>query len=146
MRSEISQGDIFDKLPVARVKYPESLPILKEIRGMLITRDCEFDKKGSIYVMVTEVRLLKEVNNDSKRNIRDRKTVNTFFIPAEEGFEEAYLDFRRTYQLEKAFLFDRKDKGFRLKSLDNEARLALQRQLAIFFGYKRTLVPAVPVL
>jgi hypothetical protein len=80
LRPQISQGDIFDNLPVARVKYPETVPVLKEIRGMLITHDCEFDKKSSIYVMLTEVRLLKEIESSSRGNIKNFKTLNTFFL------------------------------------------------------------------
>ena len=137
LREQISQGDIFDKIPVALVKFPEAIPIVKEIKAMLVTHDCEFDKDSCIYVMVTEIRPLREVNRNSQGNIRDFKTLNTFYIQACDVLEESYLDFRRTYQVQKDFLFDRKDKGFRIVSLGDETRLALQRQLSIFFGYKR---------
>lgn len=139
LRPQISQGDIFDNLPVARVKYPETVPVLKEIRGMLVTHDCEFDKKNSIYVLVTEVRLLKEVDTSSRGNIKNFKTLNTFFLVATDNIDESYLDFRRTFQIEKGFLLDRSAKSLRVKSLTDEARAALQRQLAIFFGHERRL-------
>lgn len=139
LRLQISQGDIFNNLPVARVKYPEVVPILKEIKGMLITHDCEFDKKSSTYVLVTEVRPLKEVDSSSRGNIKNFKTLNTFFLAAADNIDESYLDFRRIYQIEKSFLFDRSAQSLRVRSLTDEARAALQRQLAIFFGHERRL-------
>lgn len=136
-RPQISQGDIFANIPVARVKFPEAIPILKEIDGLLLTHDCEFDKPLSSYVMITEIRTLDELNPTSRGNVRNLKTLNTFYLPSTDTVPESYLDFRRTYQVDKAFLFDRLSKSLRLRSLTDEARTALQRQIAIFFGHER---------
>lgn len=139
-RKQISQGDIFSNIPVARVKFPEGIPILKEIQGMLVTHDCEFDKPNSIYVLISECRPLSELKPESQGNIKNLKTLNTFYLPQTEGIIESYIDFRRTYQVDKSFLFERvSSKSLRLKSLTDEARTALQRQLAIFFGHDRSV-------
>ena len=136
-RHQISQGDIFGNIPVVRVKFPEGVPILKEIRAMLITHDCEFDKPHAAYVLISEVRPLSELKPESIGNIKNFKTLNTFYLPQTDGVTESYIDFRRTYQVDKSCLYDRLSKSLRFKSLTDEARMALQRQLAIFFGYDR---------
>jgi hypothetical protein len=145
-RPQISQGDIFGSIPVARVKFPEGVPVLKEIQGMLITHDCEFDKPNTVYVLVSEVCPLSELKPESRGNIKNFKTLNTFYLPQTEGISESYIDFRRTYQVDKSCLIDRLSKSLRLKSVTDEARMALQRQLAIFFGHDRNMGKAPAVL
>jgi hypothetical protein len=136
-RTQVSQGDIFSNIPVAKVKFPEAIPVLKEIEGLLLTHDCEFDKPSSLYVMLTEIRPLNELNTTSQGNVKNYKTLNTFYLPPTDTMPESYIDFRRTYQVDKAFLFDRLAKSLRLKSVTDGTRTALQRQIAIFFGHER---------
>jgi len=137
LRSEVSQGDIFQSIRVVRIKYPEMIPVVKDIQGILLTDDCEYDKKRSVYVLVCEVRLLAEVSPGSAGNIKNYKTLNTFYLEGNEKFKDSYLDLSLTYQVEKQFLIDLANKGLRIKSLSDTTRSALQRQISIYFGYKR---------
>ncbi len=99
---------------------------------MALNRDCDFDK--SEWVIVAEVRPLDEIEANSQGNIRGLKTRNTFYLPANGSMPESFVDFRRIDRLAKELIliFDATER--RLSSLNDEAREALQWQIALFFG------------
>ena len=140
LREEISQGDVFDGL-VYRYVYDEPSapePVLRSrvIRAMLITADCEFDKPGSAYVYLGEVRPLSEISPGTRGNVRSRRVFYTFPLDLNDALpEESYVDFRRILR------FDKGRVGLadptRLLSLTDVARMALQEQIALFFGLAR---------
>lgn len=139
LREEISQGDIISNIPISRVRFPDAVPVIREILGILLTSDCEFDKPNSKYALIAEIRPLSEVSPNSHGNIKNFKTLNAFYIPSIGSISESYVDFRRTYQVDKEFVLDRAAKSLRVKSITEEGRLALQRQIAIFYGYDRKM-------
>ena len=141
-RPEISQGDIFDRAPLVSVAQDaDSFALsvaLRESRAILLTHDCEYDKPSNPWIVVAEVRPLAEIAADAQGHIRQYRTRNTFYLEGlPDGLPESYVDFRRLTRLPKTALTVSPETTLRLASLDEEARTALQRQIAIFFGYGR---------
>ena len=141
-RSEVSQGDLFDSVSLVHVSETgppgEIAADLRAGRAILLTHDCEYDKPANRLVLVAEVRPLSEIPPGSQKPIREYRTRNTFYLEAvAERMPESYVDFRRLTPFPKATLAAQSQAHGRLASLNDEARLALQRQIAIFFGYGR---------
>lgn len=142
LRLEVSQGDVFEVVPLVVIsEEPEGHNLnvsLREGRAILLTHDCEFDKPNNPWVLVAEVRDLAEISAGSQGHIRQYQTRNTFYLERiGETMPEAYVDFRRLTRLPKRVLTSLTEEGKRVASLNDEARVALQRQVAIFFGYGR---------
>ena len=103
-----------------------------------MTQDCEYDKPANRWVLVAEVCSLAEIPSGSQGHIRQYRTRNTFYLePLEPSLPEFSINFRRLSPLPKSALSSQLRVSNRLISLNDEARLALQRQIAIFFGYGR---------
>jgi hypothetical protein len=141
-REEISQGDVFQNVSLVAVTEsadnPGVITHLREGYAILLTHDCEYDKPANRWVLVAEVRPLAEIPSGSQGHIRQYRTRNTFYLESlEPNLPESYVDFRRLSPLPKSALSSPLRAGNRLVSLNDEARLALQRQIAIFFGYGR---------
>lgn len=140
LRSEVSQGDIFDMAPLITISEEEnSLSVsLREGRAILLTHDCEYDKPNNPWVLVAEVRVLTEIPTSSQGHIRHYQTRNTFYLEnLDTNLPESYVDFRRLTRLPRRVMSSLTAEGKRIASLNDEARLALQRQVAIFFGFGR---------
>lgn len=142
VRTEISQGDIFDDVPIAYVAYsPDNLtPILntRNVRAMMLTHDCEHDKPSNQWVIVAEIRPISEIAAQNQSLIRQYRVYNAFYLEAlADVFSESYVDIRRIDRLDKRMLAERSQSGQKLASLNENARLALQRQIAVFFGLNR---------
>jgi hypothetical protein len=142
LRSEISQGDVFENvslLSIAEIATSTELAVqLRVGRAILLTHDCEYDKPANVSVAIAEVRDLSELSSGNQGHIRQYRTRNTFYLEAfENHLLESYVDFRRITPLPKPALALLADNGQRIVSLTDETRLALQRQIAIFFGYGR---------
>lgn len=133
LRGEVSQGDIFDSLPLVFARQDGSS--LSFARAILLTYDCEYDKPTTKFVMIAEVRPLAEVAPGSQGNVRKNRAFSTFFLDAHSSLAESYVDFRTLSRVEKAAVAARI--GQRLASLSDDAQLALQEQLSAFFGYGR---------
>jgi hypothetical protein len=144
LRSEISQGDVFGHIPIVKLTFPDTTPIVRRAKAILLSDDCEFDKASSLYCIMAEMRPISEVSQNNQGTIINYKTLNTFFLEGCDAFEESYIDFRRMYQVEKKFLTEKDSKCSRYKSFTDQARLALQRQIAIFFGYQRRMATQTP--
>jgi hypothetical protein len=142
LRLEVSQGDIFDAAPLiipSEETGDNKLTVsVREGRAILLTHDCEYDKPNNPWVLVAEIRVLAEIPSGNHGHIRQYQTRNTFYLEKiGEALPESYVDFRRLTRLPKRLLFSLAEEGKRIASLNDEARLALQRQVAIFFGYGR---------
>ena len=141
-RPDISQGDLFDNAPLVSVTQDAAAPgltaALREGRAILLTHDCEYDKPSNPWVAVAEVRPLSEIAAGSQGHVREYRTRNTFYLQAlAAALPESYVDFRRLTRLPKSALTSAPGSVRHLASLSEEARTALQRQIAIFFGYGR---------
>ena len=137
LRGEVSQGDIFDSLPISYVRQDPRQPGLLNISAMLITYDCEYDKLSTKLVLVAGVFPLAEVPADRRGNVRKNKIFSTFYLEASGSADEAFVDFRYIGLLEKVIVAQEAEAGSRRTSLSDEAQLALQEQLSAFFGYGR---------
>lgn len=133
----VSQGDIFDDIPVAYLGQAggKSDVYTLAVRAILISHDCEYDKPTNAFVLVAEVRSLSEVPEGSQGNVRGYRTRNTFYLQPVGHMSDSFADFRKINRIPKSILEERKKE--RLASLTDEARAALQQQIAIFFGYGR---------
>lgn len=142
LRAEVSQGDILDQVPIPYVslgsgaEQPSTRIVLARV--MLLTHDCEYDKPNNDYVIVAAIRPLAEVATGSQGNVRQRKTRNTFYLEAlPMKVEESFVDFRRIDRIGKSVIKPLADSGRRIASITDDARAALQWQLAVFFGHGR---------
>jgi hypothetical protein len=137
LRGEVSQGDIFDNLPFASVEeWREQVPV-RSARALLLTYDCEYDKPTSFFVLIAEVLPLSGVASGSQGNLRKNRIAGAFYLPAQADFPESYVDFRTLNRVAKAIVVGEARHDGRLLSLIEAARLAMQEQLAAFFGYGR---------
>ncbi len=135
IRGEVSQGDVFDSLPLAYVTQESAYQVHSEnARAIILTYDCGYDKPSTRFVMVTGVFPLTGVPADRQGNIRRNKIFSTFYLSANTRFDESYVDFRYMGRLDKRLVADQAQANTRLISLDDEAQLALQEQLSAFFG------------
>ena len=148
LRSEISQGDVFDQIPIVWFRSQDNVVLARFSKAILITHDCDFDKPNSRTCLLAEIRPLEEIDDGSKGNIRSNRAVNTLYMgqigPAEQ---EWFVDFRRITRVDKELLQSRNREGLRLVSLTDEGRLALYRVIATFFSRdqkRRNVVPATP--
>ena len=138
IRGEVSQGDVFDSLPLAYVSQESAHQVLSEnARAIVLTYDCEYDKPSTRFVMIAGVFPLAGVPTDRQGNIRRNRIFSTFYLSASTRFDESYVDFRYMGRLDKRLVAAQAQAGTRLLSLDDEAQLALQEQLSAFFGYGR---------
>src|SRR5436190_1506794 len=108
---EVSQGDIFDGIPVAYLRHEnpsEPSADIRFVRAILVSHDCEYDKPSNQFVLVAEVRPLTEIPGGSQGNVRHYRTRNTFYLePLGELMPESYVDFRRIDRIQKVTLEQR---------------------------------------
>ncbi len=133
--AEVSQGDIFDSLPFAVMEGTTAT--VRTARVVLLTQDCEYDKPSTRSILVAEILPLSGVATASQGNVRRNRVASAFYPPPQEAFPESYVDLRAIGRVEKSVVVAEADRGTRLLSLTEEARLALQQQIAGFFGYHR---------
>ena len=133
--AEVSQGDIFDRLPFAVMDGTTAT--VRTARVVLLTQDCEYDKPSTLSVLVAEILPLSGVAAGSQGNVRRNRVASAFYLPSQDAFPESYVDFRTIGRVEKSVVIAEANRGDRLLSLSEEARLALQQQIAAFFGYHR---------
>lgn len=138
LREEVSQGDVFDRLPIAYARTGVEQLAAIDARAMLVTYDCEFDKPSTKIVLVAGVFPLAEVPADWRGNVRKNKVFSTFYLKDTSELAESFVDFRYMGLLEKAIIVKEAQAGRRIISLDDETQLALQEQLSAFFGYGRS--------
>lgn len=138
LRGEVSQGDIFDSLPTVYVQRVGLQPKLGYARSILLTHDCEYDKPRTETVLIAEVWPLAEVNKGSQGYIRQNRVLGAFYLEAYRNvLAESYVDLRNVSRIEKTITETSNQAGSRLLSLTDEVRMALQRQIALFFGVDR---------
>ena len=135
LRGEVSQGDIFDDLPIVYATQGGGRFASTAVRSLIVTYDCEYDKPSTKLVMAAGIFSLADVPADRRGNVRKNKVFSTFYLEENAAFNEAFADFRYAGLLEKAIVATRAET--RLLSLSDAARLALQEQLSSFFGYGR---------
>lgn len=138
LHPKVSQGDIFDSLPLSHVNWgmpPQ--PVLRSVRAILLTYDCEYDKPNCAFVLVAEVKPLSLIPENGRGNVRKNRVARSFYLPPQGELEESYVDFRHIGILDKRIVEDSSAAGNRLFSLTEESVLALQEQLYGFLGYER---------
>jgi hypothetical protein len=138
LRAEVSQGDIFADVAVPEVTVNistnESFVNIQYTQAILLTHDCEYDKPACDWIMIATVRKLSDLDEGTAGHIRANRVKRAFYLPPSEQIpEETFVDFRRIDRVSKNFMFQFGPR--RILSLTEDARLALQRQLAAFFGY-----------
>ena len=101
LRGEVSQGDVFDSLPIAYIRQGAEHSAVINTRAMLITYDCEYDKPSTKLVMIAGIFALAEVPADRRGNVRKNKVFSTFHLEATEMQQESFVDFRYMGLLEK---------------------------------------------
>lgn len=136
LRGEVSQGDVFDSLPLVWA-VPGGLVRVDDAPAVLLTYDCEYDKPSTKFVTVAQVFPLADIPADRRGNVRKNQVFSTFYLEANTLFDEAFVDLRYMGRLEKTIVAAQAQDGKRLLSLKDDAQLALQEQISAFFGYGR---------
>ena len=67
--AEVSQGDIFESLPLTSVEGGQAH--MRQVRAMLLTQDCEYDKPSNASVLIAEILPLSGVASGSRGTARD---------------------------------------------------------------------------
>jgi hypothetical protein len=157
VRTEVSQGDILLSVPigynqlqldgtVARASDGSVIePVVRIVPAMLLSRDCVFDNTS--WAIVAEIRPLTDIDIRDQGNVRQYRSKNVFYLPKLSGvFEESFVDLRRIDRLQKAIFLARVEEGVRVASLTDRWQLALQFQIALFFGMEedRLWHPTIP--
>lgn len=142
LRSEISQGDIFDAVPLPYLDISENpnapVPKFDPVRVILLSHDCEYDKPKTRAPLVAQIRLLTEVSQDSYGYLRNNKVISAFYLPALGNvMDESFVDFSRIVPVPKTILQLGSENKNRLASLTDEARAILQDRIGLFFGVGR---------
>ena len=134
LSGEISQGDIFERLPFAPVADGQGPGEVRLVSAILLTQDCEYDKPSTTSILIAEVLPLSVIASGSQGNVRKNRVASAFYLPPHASLPESYVDSRTISRVTKSLIAEAQDEN-RLLSLTEEARLALQRQIAGFFGY-----------
>jgi hypothetical protein len=138
---DVTQGDVFIDLLYKFVYTDESGESIIESRpisAVLITSSCQYDKPDSAWVYIAEIRPLNELSIANQGHVKSRRLNRAFFLEqSPSGLSASYIDFRRIYRFSKAYIALKASNGKRILSLTDEAQLALQHQLSLFFGLPR---------
>jgi len=109
---------------------------LRTVMAMLLTHDCEYDKEETKYVYVAQLVSLAGSSSKFVESVRQRRVIAAFYLePLSDVIDAMYVDLRRISRIEKRFFQQPSAKA--ILSLSDDARLALQRQIALFFGFGR---------
>jgi hypothetical protein len=96
-------------------------------RAIILNHDCDIENEPD-HRLVALVRPLSPVPAEHQEIIRHNQNFNYFYLPAEDGLPEAYVDFRRLTSLSPDFLPVEK----RIAALAVESVKALQAQFFRF--------------
>ncbi|MGI4789110.1 MAG: hypothetical protein ACRYFS_09695 [Janthinobacterium lividum] len=134
---EVSQGDVFVSLPLVSAADGSGQTLIQRVHVILLTQDCEYDKPSTVSVLVAAVLPLSGVASGSQGNVRKNRVASAFYLPPHPLLPESYVDIRAIGRVAKILIAAEANNAGRMLSLTEEARLALQRQIAGFFGYDR---------
>ena len=128
LREEISQGDVFSRIPFVEADEEN------ERRVVLLTHDCQFDKPNTIFVLTAWVRALVDLNEGTQANVRAGKVKSSIYLPETEQWSECFIDLTHIAPVRKATLIETAAAGGRIASMSDEGRAALAFRIAIFFS------------
>lgn len=109
---------------------------IQRVPAILLTQDCEYDKPSTVFVLIAAILPLSGVAPGNQGNVRKNRVASAFYLPPHPLLLEPYVDIQAIGRISKSLIVAEAQEG-RLLSLSEEARLALQRQIAGFFGYDR---------
>ncbi len=139
LRKNISQGDIFQDIPFPIIRFEGGVVSVEteNYPGMLLTFDCEYDKKIVPVALLGQVRLLSDVKEGARKPIREGTVVRTLFLPKSEMMDESFVEFTNVASVSKVLLQSYSENGRRIASIDHDSRILLQQKLAAFYGIGR---------
>lgn len=132
LRDEISQGDIFDAVPVAEQGVlPDGTTLCSVV---LLSHDCEFDKPSVSHVLVARTYPLTAAGRPLWGDIRAGRALNTMFLDGVEDREEGFVNFRYIHRIPKVELLEAASGGRRVASMSDDGRAALLAYMFRFFA------------
>jgi hypothetical protein len=149
LRTQISQGDLLQNIPISYWMIGENsaiLPSRYELHTViLLSFDCDFDKKDALYCLVAPWVPLTVADSHKSGlagNIRAGRVHSVFHIPAVTSpsglhLPEGFIDFRRMERVGKGIIEKASEDQYRVASLSAATRKALRLRLARFFGIGR---------
>jgi hypothetical protein len=137
-RPKLSQGDIFKNVLFANWVMnadgkSENNSSGRHL-GMLLTFDCEIDKKECFYLLFAKIIPVHNLPDNARGNVRKNKPFSTFYLPENGDFPESFVDLR---QMERCVRSQYSDTDDRILSLTKQRREHLRDDLAKFFGAGR---------
>ncbi|MDQ2799403.1 MAG: hypothetical protein M3Y13_07145 [Armatimonadota bacterium] len=82
LRGEVSQGDVFDSLPLVNAVHHAGPTSSESSRAILLTYDCEYDKSSTRFVVGAAVFPLTDVPTERRGNVHRNKVFSTFLPPS----------------------------------------------------------------
>ena len=137
LSAEVGQGDVFVSLPLTSAVDAQGQTQIQYAPAILLTQDCEYDKPATLSVLIAAILPLSSVAVGSQGNVRKNRVASAFYLSFHPLLSESYVDIRAISRVTKILVAAEANQGNRLLSLSEETRLALQRQIAGFFGYDR---------
>jgi hypothetical protein len=123
---QLSQGDIISKVLLLDSAVPDAPS--KERDVIILSHDCEIDKRSSKVVLVAGVVLLSEIEQISpgiSGDIRMGRIYNVMYLAPHAELKESCVDFRYIFRVAKQSLIEKLGQGARVISLSEEGKQAL---------------------
>jgi hypothetical protein len=142
-RDILSQGDLIAGVQVPDVE--ELATTTRPIRAVVLSHDCELASPKlqglARHALVAEVRPPEDAADGGLWGmIKQARVWNALHIPAGDHHDEAFIDFRRVYRVEKAVLQEAIERGQRLACASDDGREAIVYALLSFLLHEE-LIP-----
>jgi hypothetical protein len=137
---EISQGDVFERVMIVD---PLEGPQPRVARVVLLTNDCDIEKKSHRIVHVVELRELASLTGPAASiagDIRKDRVPSALLVEARVPLPDSFVDFRTITRLPQTAIAEAHDR--RILSMSGDGRVALFHRLYTYF--RRVQEPRVP--
>lgn len=124
--AKLSQGDIITKVSLLDSALPDAPPVERTV--IVLSHDCEIDKRSNEVIIVAAVRLMSEVEQHKpgiKNDIQRGRVRSVMYLAPQGQLEESCVDFRYIFRVTKHYLEECLQKGLRIVSLNEEGKQAL---------------------
>ncbi len=123
LRPQLSQGDVFTQVSL----IDSAVPLLpsKTHNVIVLSHTCEIAKPSNSIILVCAIRALTEVDPGQRGHIQRNRVFNTMYLEPIGVLQESFVDFRYIFRINKIFLEQYAQQGFKIASLNEEAQLAL---------------------
>lgn len=143
LTTELSQGDIVDDIEITEAfsTPPSSLE-----RVVVVTNDCDIDKRSQDILLVARVWPIDRVEEQNKGlagSIRKGRVAAAMLLGPHPDLPESFVDFRFLFRVPRDACMEAMNRGRRLASMSEDGRLAVLARLYSYFARRNE--PGRPV-